>query len=111
MQTDSAMSVDYELKLCEERDRKFKELYRYMPTDHIYEYLKTIHDITAGDRKILLMTLQTFKVMQKDIHNWKVRQGESKVVNRVAGIQLPCFRELCDAEALQVSLKDSRTIY
>jgi hypothetical protein len=101
MQTDSAMSVDDALKMCEERDKKFEELYRYMPTDHIYKYLNTIHNITAGDRKILLMTLQTFEVMPKDIHNWKVRQGESKIVNRVAGFQLPCFREMGETEALQ----------
>jgi hypothetical protein len=101
MQTDSAMSVDDALKMCEEKDRKFEELYRYMQTDHIYEYLNTICDLTAEDRKILLMTLQTFKVMPKDIHNWKVRQGESKIVNRVAGFQLPCFREMGETEALQ----------
>jgi hypothetical protein len=63
------MSVDNALKMCKERDRKFEELYRYMATDHIYEYLNTIHDITAEDRKILLMTLQTFEVIPKDIHN------------------------------------------
>jgi hypothetical protein len=85
MQTDSAMSVDNALKMCEEKNRKFEELYRYMPTDHIFEYLNIIYNITAGDRKILLMTLQTFEVMPKDIHMWKVRQGESKIVNRVAG--------------------------
>jgi hypothetical protein len=67
MQTDSVMSENGTFKRCEEKDRRFRELYRYMPTDHICEYLNTTDSITATDRKILLMTLQTFEVMLKDI--------------------------------------------
>jgi hypothetical protein len=101
MQTDSALLKDDALTMCEERDRRFEVLYKCMPTDHIHEYLNTIHGLTVKDHKILLMTLQTFEVMLKDIHSWKVRQAESKVVNRVAGYQLPCDREMGYTEALQ----------
>jgi hypothetical protein len=50
---------------------------------------------------IFLMTLQTFKVMPDNIYNRKVRQEESKVVNRVARFQILCFREMGDTEVLQ----------
>jgi hypothetical protein len=69
MQTEPALSFDDALKICEEGDKRFQELKKYMPTQYIFEYLNTIHAISAKEIKILVMTLQTFKVMPKDIHN------------------------------------------
>jgi hypothetical protein len=57
--------------------------------------------ITAKERTILLITLQTFKIMLKNIYNWKARQEESKVKNREAGFELPSFRNMGNSKALQ----------
>jgi hypothetical protein len=79
MHTDSALLIDDAFMLCDKRDLKFKNMYKYMLTDHIYEYSNTICRITAKDRKVFFADIIDFP---SDAEKHSRLKGETRVVKR-----------------------------